>query len=169
MAYITHAQLHDRPGSRELAQVASDEHKPLVAYELMEAALLGGDLDAWPTDDVALANEALARIDDAIADAGGQIDGYLRKRGYTIPYEPVPRLLTTIARALVRYYLNKDRGNLESDDTIVRDYKDAMKQLQSIAEGKVALGADDAIVETGVGMPLISAGCRPVRNALKDF
>jgi phage gp36-like protein len=169
MPYITHQQLHERPGARELSEVASDEHKPMVAYELMELTLLSGDRSDYSSDDIALADEALARIDDAVTDAGGLIDGYLRKGGYTLPVSPVPRLLTVWCRAIARYFLHQHRRALESNDTIVRDYRDALKLLQQVADGKLGIGADDNTVEIGIGEPLIKAGCRPVRDALRDF
>lgn len=169
MPYVTHQQLHERPGSRELAEVASDEHQAMVPYALMELTLLGGDRESFEPEQIALADEALQRIDDAVADADGLIDGYLRKRGYPIPLSPVPRIVTVWSRAIARYFLHKNRGRLESDDTIVRDYKDALKLLQQVADGKLSLGADDEVVETGVGMPIFKKGCTPVRDALKDF
>lgn len=169
MAYITHQQLLDRPGSRELAEVASDEAKDMVPYELMALTLSGGDRSAFDAEQIANADAALARIDDAVADADGVIDGYLRKGGYTLPLVPVPRVVTVWCRAISRYYLHKNRGRLESDDTIVRDYKDSLQQAEKAASGKFSLGADDEVVETGAGMPQVSAGCRPMRNALKDF
>lgn len=169
MHYITHIQLNDRPGARELAQVAAPEHKPMVSYELMEATLLGADRSTFESDDVAIADEALARIDDAIADAQGVIDAHLLKRGYQIPFGQVPRLLTSLARAIVRYFLHKDRANLDNDDTLVRDYKDALKQLQLIADGKISLGLQEELVETGLGMPQITKGSSRIRDALKGF
>ena len=75
MGYITHAQLAERPGARELAQVATAQHERLVPYELMEAALTGGDTSAWPAEDVQRAEDAIKRIDDAVADAVAVIDG----------------------------------------------------------------------------------------------
>lgn len=167
MPYITHQQLLERPGARELAEIASDEHQSMVPYELMQAALAGDELDPWSLEDVESAQKALVRIDDAIADADGLIDGYLRKAGYAVPMLPIPRLVTVWCRAITRYNLHKN--DLGSDSMIVRDYKDALKLLQQVADGKLSLGGDDEVVETGAGMPLISPGCRPVRNALKDF
>lgn len=169
MPYLTTQQLHESPGAKELAEVASDDHKPMVSYELMEAALLGDDASAWSEDDTLAAQEALTRINDAIADASGLIDGYLRKAGHTLPLVTVPRLVTVWCRAITRYYLHKNRRSLESEDSIVRDYKDAQKLLKEVSEGKMALGLSDEVVQSGAGMPLVSAGDRPMRNAIRDF
>jgi phage gp36-like protein len=169
MAYITHQQLLDRPGSRELAEVASNEDGDMVPYELMALTLSGADRSAFEPEQIADADEALARIDDAVADADGVIDGYLRKGGYTLPLDPVPRLVVVWCRAISRYYLHKNRGRLESDDTVVRDYKDALRLLEQAASGKLSLGADDEVVEIGAGMPQFTKGSCRVRNALKDY
>lgn len=169
MAYITHQQLLDRPGSRELAEVASNEDGDMVPYELMALTLNGGDRSAFDEEQIADADAALARIDDAVADAGGVIDGYLRIAGYPLPLTPVPRLVVVWSRAITRYYLHKNRRTLESDDIIVRDYKDALRLLEQTAAGKLSLGADDEVVETGAGMPQVSNGSSRVRDAMKDY
>lgn len=146
--YVTPAQLSERPGARELAQVASDAHKRVVDFELMELTLQGGDRTAYSDDDVAHADSALQRIIDAITDADGLINGFLVKRYPVLPLDPVPRLVTAWSRDITRYLLNKDRLSAESTDPIVRNYKEAMKQLQQVAEGKLNLGIDDPIAES---------------------
>lgn len=169
MAYITHQQLLDRPGSRELAEVASDEAKDMVPYELMALTLTGGDRSDFEDEQIVDADAALARIDDAVADADGVIDGYLRKAGYPLPLSPVPRLVVVWCRAITRYFLHKNRRSLESDDIIVRDYKDALRLLEQAAAGKLSLGADDQVAETGAGMPQVTKGSSRLRDALRDF
>jgi phage gp36-like protein len=169
MPYITHQQLLDRPGSRELAEVASNEDGDMVPYELMALTLSGGDRSAFDVEQIADADAALARIDDAIADADGVIDGYLRIAGYSLLLVPVPRLVVVWSRAITRYYLHKNRRSLESDDIIVRDYKDAQRLLEQTASGKLSLGADDEVIDTGVGMPQVSKGSSRVRDAMKDY
>lgn len=145
--YVTPAQLSERPGARELAQVASDAHKRVVDFDLMELTLQGGDRSAYTDDDVAHADAALQRIVDAITDADGLINGFLVKR-YPLPLDPIPRLVTAWSRDITRYLLHKDRLSAESTDPIVRNYKDAMKMLQQVADGKLSLGIDDPIAES---------------------
>lgn len=166
MAYVTHQQLAERPGARELAQVASDEHQPLVPDELMELTLLGQPRDSWPPEQVQQADSALERIDDAVADADGLIDGFLRQRGYALPMQPVPRLVVAWSRAISRYYLHRNRQSLESNDPIVRDYRDALKLLQQVADGKLSLGVDDSMA---LGTAQAGRPCRLIRDALEDF
>ena len=145
MNYITLDDLAERPGARELAQVATKEGVRAVATDLMEATLRGADRSAWEPDLVAVADDALQRIQDAVTEAESLIDGYLAKRGYPLPLSPVPKLVTGWARDIARYLLHKDRGGKEDNDPIVRNYKDAVKFLGLVAEGKFSLGAEDPI------------------------
>lgn len=166
MAYVTHQQLAERPGARELAQVASDEHQPPVLDELMELALTGGDRSGWTPEQNALADSALARIDDAVADADGLIDGFLRQGGYQAPMEPPPRLITVWSRAIARYYLHRHRHSLQEGDPVVRDYKDALALLQQVAAGSLSIGVGAA---SGVDAPLAGPPRRLIRQALRDY
>jgi phage gp36-like protein len=145
MQYITPTDLAERPGARELAQVASAAHLAMVPSELMEATLRGGDRSAWTADQVTAADDALQRIEDAVRQAESLIDGYLARRGYGLPLSPVPELVTGWARDIARYLLHKDRQGREDNDPIVRAYRDALKFLELTATGKFSLGAADPI------------------------
>lgn len=140
--YITPAQLADRPGALEIAQVATPEREPIVDAALMDAVLRGNDLSGWQPADVAVADLALANVQAAIDDADSVIDGYLAKR-YPLPLASTPPILATYARALARYNLHKNRQSLEANDPIVRDQRDAMKFLMAVASGALSLGATD--------------------------
>lgn len=145
MQYITLDDLAERPGARELAQVATPEHVRQVATELMEATLRGGDRSAWLPADVAVADDALQRVQDAATEAESVVDGYLAKRSYPLPLSPVPKLVTGWVRDIARYLLHKDRGGKEDSDPVVRNYKDALKFLGMVANGTFSLGAADPI------------------------
>lgn len=145
MQYISAAQLAERPGAQELAQVATATHLRVVPAELMEATLRGGDRSAWTLDEVAAADDALQRIDNAVGQAEGMIDGYLAKRGYSLPLSPVPGLVTGWTRDIARYLLHKDRRGIEDSDPIVRAYRDALRFLELIGAGKFSLGAEDPV------------------------
>lgn len=145
MQYITAAALAERPGARELAQVATAEHQRVVAFELMEATLRGSDRSSWPADQVTVADDALRRIEEAVAQAESLVDGFLARRGYPLPLSPVPELVTGWVRDIARYLLHKDRGGKEDNDPIVRAYRDALKFLEMIAAGKFSLGGNDPI------------------------
>lgn len=166
--YISLVQLASRPGVQELAQVATPAQSRVVNVELMTATLLGADRSAWSVDDIAVADAALGRINDAVSDAVAVIDGFLGRRGY-LPLNPVPSIVTAWCRVITRYFLHQDRLKADDNDTITRDYKDALRLLQLTADGKFSLGIEDAVVTTGAGMPEFTQGSTVLRDALKDF
>ena len=143
--YLAHSDLIERPGARELAEIASDHHGSMVPYELREQTLAGADRVGWTNDEIAGADNALARIDDAINQAGELIDGYLVRR-YDLPLAaPVPGLVVEWCRQIARYYLHQHRIGDEKSDPVARDYRDALKLLQQVAEGKFFLGYNDPV------------------------
>ena len=144
MAYISYAQLAERPGARELAEVASPAHEPMVPYELMELALQGEDMSSYTAEEISRATAALARIDDAVTDATALIDGYLATKGY-LPLDPVPTIVTAWCRAIARYLLHQDLQASDSTNPIIRDYQDALSQLKQTANGTFSLGFDDPV------------------------
>lgn len=147
MPYITHAELAERPGARELAQVATPEDRPVVAIELMDATLRGLERAAWSPEQVADADAALRRVDDAVAEADALVDGYLAKRGYAVPMDlsaaSTRKLIAGWSRAIARYLLQKDSISDEKTSAIARDYRDTLRLLDLTAQGKFSLGADD--------------------------
>lgn len=171
MAYITPIDLAERPGARELAQVATPEDKHVADTALMDATLRGGDRSAWSVPDQADADAAMARIQDAVAEADSLIDGFLAKRGYALPLAPVPKLVTGWSRSIARYLLHKSRISMETNDPIVRDYRDALKLLQLTSDGKFSLGADDVVATGGSGTDVRFSYPEPVfgRKQLNSF
>jgi len=153
MSYITLAELAQRPGARELAQVASNALQAGRDDALMEATLTGADRSAWTPEQCAVADAAKARILNAVAEADALIDGYLVQRGYDLPLQlPTTssgkRVVTGWSRAITRYLLNQSRITDESKDPVARDYRDALKLLGLLAQGKFSLGADDPAANT---------------------
>lgn len=140
--YLTPAQLADRPGATEIAQVATPERDAVVDAELMDATLRTLDRSAWAAEQITVADAALAAVQTAIDDASSLVDGYLAKR-YVLPFTGPQNLIAVWTRAIARYLLHKDRRTMESDDPVVRDYRDATKALQLVADGKLSLGAND--------------------------
>jgi phage gp36-like protein len=171
--YVTPSQLADIPGALEISQVASTERNlgALVDAALMEATLRGEDRAAWSGEEIAAADEALARVLAAIDEADAVIDGYLRRRGgYTLPLDPAPPIVTRWARSIVRYLLHKSLQSNEFKDPIVRDYEDALKFLLLVAQGKFSLGAGDLVAPSGSGKPRFHAPERIFDDrALEDF
>lgn len=176
MAYITLTELAERPGPRELAQCASTLMQPVRDEALMDATLRGLDRSKWTPEEQAFADAALKRIQDAVAEADAVIDGFLAKRGYPLPLELPPTstgksVLTSWSRAISRYYLNKSRVT-DDKDPVVRDYKDAMKLLDWLVQGKYSLGGTDPEAKAlNGGTDVRFAAAEPVfgRAQLKAF
>jgi len=110
MSYCTQTDLIERFGESEIRQL-SDRHNV-------------GDIDA----------DVVAR---AIADADGEIDGYLGGR-FTLPLANVPTVLVRVACDIARYYLYDDAVS----EQVVRRYNDARDFLRSAGRGDISLGVD---------------------------
>lgn len=155
--YCTTVQLADARLARELAQVATPDRYTIVADDLMDASLRGSDRSSFDPADVAIADQAMAIIDEALTSADSVIDGYLAMRkptAYTLPLSPVPGIVTVWARQIARYLLHKDRiGTDDKSDPIVRDYRDALSFLGLVRDGKFALGVDDPLPAPSAGAP----------------
>jgi phage gp36-like protein len=142
VSYVTPAQLADSPGAQEIAQCATPENQAIVDTALMYAVLRGVDTSSFAPADVAVAQSVLDTVTALIAQADGMIDGFIGKR-YPVPYPNDSPMLTTWARAIVRYQLNKNNISDEKTNPIARDYRDATNLLQLVAAGKFSLGAND--------------------------
>lgn len=172
--YCTLVQLADAKLTRELAQLTSPNRAPVVGDALFEATLRGEDRSSYEPADIALADEALAHVLQALADADAVIDGYLALRkptAYTLPLSPVPGIVAVWGRWIARYLLNQDRiGTREDTDPVVRDYKQAIKFLELTRDGKFALGADDPLPPPSSGAPEYCAPARQfTTDTLADF
>lgn len=79
-----------------------------------------------------------AVVDDMIADAEAEVDGFLGAR-YALPLATVPRLVRQLAARVSRYRLYARRpGAIE--DWLQKDYDAACKVLAQISKGTVTLG-----------------------------
>ncbi len=172
--YCTPTQLADAKLVRELAQAATPERMIIPADAVMDIVLRGQDTTGQDADQVAAAQAALVVVQNALANADGLIDGYLRlrkPRPYPVPLNPVPEIVEVWARWIARYLLHKDRyGTEEKSDPVVRDYREAIRLLELVRDGKFSLGLDDPLPPSSAGMPDF---CGPARvfttDTLKDF
>ena len=82
-------------------------------------------------------------IDEAIADADGEIDGYLAKR-YAVPLAPVPKVINKFSKDIALYNLMSRAGLDEAgrEGNYLTRYNAAIKFLTLVAEGKVSLASD---------------------------
>lgn len=120
MSYATLATLTDRFG------------EPMLVALTDRAQFPTGVVDA----------AVIARV---IADVDGLIDGFL-KRKYAWPLVEAQPLLVDVAGAIAIYKLHTS----QADPKVVEDYKEAMKILDRISAGTIALtsaGVEAASVE----------------------
>lgn len=131
--------------------------------DLLEEQLL---IQLTDDEDTGVVNEA--RVDKAISDACGVIDGYLGTR-YPVPLATVPVLIRTYAVDIAIYTLFSRRQGPPDER---RDrYKDAVSMLAKIASGAFSLGVGDP---DGTPKPseaprMTGAGNVFGRNRLKGF
>lgn len=118
MPYTTQAELEDRYGAELLRQLTD------------RGAVATGVIDA----DV---------IDRAIDDADARIDAAVKVR-YVLPLSPVPAIIGEISRRIAIYTLHV----YEPSEKIVRDYRDALADLDRIAKGTLQLDAEGVVPAT---------------------
>ncbi len=120
MPYVTQQQLVDRFGDEELIQLTDRANTGAI--------------------DTVVLNQA-------IADAGAEIDGYIGGR-YQLPLTTVPPILALYAGDIVRYRLYDDAAR----DEVRKRYEDAIRFLRLVGEGKLRLGADEPAPAGGAQM-----------------
>ncbi|HGK7313604.1 gp436 family protein [Aeromonas hydrophila] len=107
-------------------------------------------------------------IDEALATADDEINGYLSRR-YVLPLPSVPDLLKRQAIVIAFYWLG-DRDN-QVTDLLQKRYDSAIAKVKEIAAGKLALGlpTPDQPPEGAVGkVELVQQNERLfTRNSLK--
>lgn len=83
-------------------------------------------------------------IENAIADADAEIDGYLSKR-YSPPFREPPAVLRKFSKDIAAYNLMSRKGIDENDQekTYLTRYNSAIKFLTMVAEGKIDIGTKE--------------------------
>jgi len=164
--YLTPAQLASGVDMRaEMSELFG------VPPELLALVFAGDtpDPNEWMPAELAAAVNAVDEIEQTIVRASGEIDARLAQRGYTLPVD-VQRfpIVGTWARSITRYLLHTQReGTQETTGRIERDYRDAIRSLNLIAEGKLLLGANDPLAASaGNAVHLSSPERQFSRNTL---
>lgn len=142
MPYITAAQLASGPEAlQELSQLLG------VEASLLAATIAGADRSDWTAEEIAAADAGMATLADYIARGDSEIDARLAQRGYALPLSPTSfPILVVWAAAIVRYHLARMRDRTtEETGRVERDYRDALRALQMVADGKLSLGAGDPL------------------------
>lgn len=84
-------------------------------------------------------------VSAAIAWADSRIDSYVGKR-YTVPLASTPDTIRDCSVVIAIYRLYANRQSV--DDTIRKDYDDAITWLKDIAAGKATLGLEEPPAES---------------------
>ncbi|WP_028468430.1 gp436 family protein [Neptunomonas japonica] len=125
-----------------------------------EELILLTDHDA----DAGVINDAV--LDQALADASAEIDGYLGGR-YTLPLPTIPAVLTRISCDIARYLLHDEHA----PERIEKRYDGAVSFLTKLGNGSISLGMPDegAASPSNNTAQISSAGSVFGRQNSQDF
>lgn len=108
--------------------------------------------DEYIEDPAEREERILPIIQEAMADADGEIDGYLAKR-YPVPLYQIPKVINKFAKDIAVYNLFSRIGIDENDKekNYLNRYQAAVKFLQMVATGQVdiGVGSNQAASNTG--------------------
>lgn len=93
------------------------------------------------TDDANVGEIDGAIITAAIADAEALIHSYCSPR-YEVPFDTAPDVVKRLIRAVTKQALYERRDHVP--EAVQAAYKEALKQLRDIADGRLSLGLDTA-------------------------
>lgn len=141
MSYATLAQLVERYGLQELADLLCDEQQ-LVTDELLKAHL-DEDVTDWSDDEQAVIAIAALRAANALAQQTALIDSKISTR-YLLPLtSPASLPVVECCLALTRAALADDGDNLST--TIKEERKHWRTWLDQVASGDAVLPGETAI------------------------
>ena len=83
-------------------------------------------------------------VEQAIADADAEIDGYLAKR-YKVPFEKTPQVINKFAKDIALYNMVSRKGVDENDreKKYLTRYNAAIAFLTKVAEGRISIGVSE--------------------------
>lgn len=139
MAYCTLDDIKKNIPGAVILQLTNDDGVA-ITLAMLETLAAGGDMSGYEEDEQAAATAALSKIDEAISSADGEIDGYLATR-YPVPLDPVPALISKFSADIAIYNLYS-RVAETIPETRSDRYKNAIRTLEKISEGKIKLGAE---------------------------
>jgi phage gp36-like protein len=148
MPYTTPLNLLNKFGDTEIALIAASD-KPNVTAVLLRLTVTAGDRSAYSAQDIADADQALVKIQNAIASAERMVDSYIAPR-YTLPLEQTfidQSSLPEFCNDMVRYKLMDDR----TTDEVDKRYTEATRWLRDVSQNRASLGAQDTAVATPAG------------------
>lgn len=92
------------------------------------------------TDDAGAGEVDDDKVTRSIEDSDATVDAYCKGR-YTVPLSPVPDKIRQISADIAIYNLFSRRGDAVPETRKDR-YKEAIRFLEAIRDGKITLGAD---------------------------
>lgn len=122
------------------------------------------------SDDEALGAVDTTRVDEAIAQAGGEIDSYCGER-YGVPVTPTPAVLKKLSVDIAIYNLYSRRVT-EMPPVRKERYQNSIRTLEAIAKGLVSLGVEpepQAAADGRAETNLADGGNVFTRDKLKGF
>lgn len=123
------------------------------------------------TDDDRLGAVDQVKVDAAIARAEGEIDAWCGGR-YAVPFATVPPVIAELAADLAVYHLYARKVE-KIPETRVDGWKNAVRLLEKISEGKVSLGVAQlpppAPAAVAGGASFTGGERRFTRDSLKDY
>lgn len=119
--------------------------RELIKEDMFNSIL--GDIYIDENDAEAVAKKEaniISLIENAIADADAEIDGYLSKR-YSPPLAEPPAVLKKFSKDIAAYNLVSRKGVDEDnpEKTYLTRYNSAIKYLTMVAEGKIDIGTKE--------------------------
>ena len=154
MTPITPAELLLAHSARELAELATPEGQPSLYPDLIEATVRGADRSAWAAEEIALADEALLLIQDAIDTANARCGRAAAGRVLSTNDDTT---LRAYASDIARSLLYGD-ARLSEEHPVRLRYRDAMRFLERVGAGTEVLGQD--VAGGGGGSPQYAAADR---------
>jgi phage gp36-like protein len=122
---------------------------PILTRAELEARIGSDDIVRLADRDDPAGEDAGA-VQAAIDDAEHEVLAYVRKATSAPIHDPAPPVLKRLVAVIARY--NLWRRDVPVEHSVYIAYKDAIRELQAIAAGQVALLFDDG------GSPVVSLG-----------
>lgn len=117
-------------------------------------------------------NKLLPLINQAIADADGEIDGYLASR-YPTPIQKVPKVINKYSKDIAIYNLFSRAGINEGDreSNYLTRYKAAIKFLELVAKGTINIGTENMQTKAAVNSSFNIQGSKRLfsRNSMRGM
>jgi phage gp36-like protein len=154
MSYCTPADLLEKCEALELAQAAVTSGGIACNEDCLAALIEEESTAGFTAPEIALAQQALDSITAECDRATRRMDMRLRVR-YTLPFlTPVPPELLPLAIDIARYGLHDQAAT----DEIRNRYKEAMAELDRIANGTSSITLPPGTVTDTGGSPAYSEG-----------